>query len=85
MSITLDIPSDIHEALHIPPEEVKQRLMLELAISLYAQNHLSQGKAAQMAGMDWFDFNEVLSKRSVPIHYGQEELEEDLAYARSGQ
>jgi len=85
MSITLDIPNNIHEALHVSPAEAGKRLKLELAIALYAQRALSQGKAAELAGMDWFDFNDVLAARHIPMHYGQKELEEDLAYARSCQ
>ncbi|MEO7300253.1 MAG: UPF0175 family protein [Verrucomicrobiota bacterium] len=85
MSITLDIPNNIHEALQIPPAETEQRLKLELAVALYAQKKLSQGKAAELAGMDWFDFNDVLAERDIPMHYGQKELEEDLAYGRSCQ
>ena len=30
MSITLNIPNNIHEALHIPPAETERRLKLEL-------------------------------------------------------
>lgn len=85
MSITLDIPNNLHLALHLTPEEMPQRLKLELAVSLYTQRLLSQGKAAELAGMDWFTFNDVLAVREIPMHYGQKELEEDLAYARSGQ
>ena len=85
MSITLDIPEDIHEALHVPPGEAEKRLKLELAVALYARRVLSQGKAAELAGMDWFDFNSALADRAIPMHYGQKELEEDLAYARSCQ
>lgn len=82
MSITLDIPSNIHEALHVSPAEAEQRLKLELAVSLYAQNALGLGKAAELAGLSRLDFNDVLAERGVPMHYGQKELEEDLAYAR---
>jgi predicted HTH domain antitoxin len=85
MSITLDIPNDIFTALHLSPAEAEQRMKLELAISLYAQNLLSQGKAAELAGVDWFAFNDVLAKRGIPLPYGRKELEEDLAYARSSQ
>ena len=85
MSIMLEMPNDIHETLHVSPEEAKKRLMLELAVSLYAQKLLSQGKAAEMAGLSWFDFNDVLAQRSIPIHYSQKELEEDFIYVRSGQ
>ena len=85
MSIPLNIPSNLPEALHVAPEETAQRLKLELAVALYAQKVLSQGKAAELAGMDWFEFNSVLAERNIPMHYGQKELEEDLAYARGDQ
>lgn len=85
MSITLDIPNNIHEALHVSPAEAEKRLKLELAVSLYAQNALGLGKAAELAGMSRLDFNDVLAERAIPMHYGQKELEEDMAYARGCQ
>jgi predicted HTH domain antitoxin len=85
MSITLNIPNNIHEALHVTPAEAEPRLKLELAVALYAQNALSLGKAAELASMSRFDLNDVLAERGIPMHYGQKELEEDLAYARSCQ
>ena len=85
MSITLNIPNNIHEALHIPPAETERRLKLELAISLSAQKLLSEGKAAELAGMGRLDFNDVLAARRIPMHYGEKELAEDIAYARGHQ
>lgn len=85
MSITLDIPNNIHEALHVSPAETERRLKLELAVTLYAQSVLGLGKAAELAGMSRMDFNDVLAERKIPMHYGQNELEEDLAYARGCQ
>jgi predicted HTH domain antitoxin len=85
MSITLDIPNNIHEALHVTPAEAEARLKLELAVALYAQNALGLGKAAELAGMSRLDLNDVLAERGIPMHYGQKELDEDLAYARSRQ
>ena len=81
MSITLDIPNNIHEALHVSPAEAQARLKLELAVSLYAQRALSLGKAAELADMGLLDFNDVLSQRRIPMHYGEKELAEDIAYA----
>jgi len=85
MSITLEIPNNIYEALHVSPAEAEQRLKLELALALYAQNALGLGKAAQLASLSRLDFNDVLAERKIPMHYSQQELEEDLAYARSRQ
>ena len=85
MSITLDIPNNIHKALHVTPAEAEARLKLELAVALYAQNALGLGKAAELAGMSRLDLNDILAGRGIPMHYGQKELDEDLAYARSCQ
>jgi len=85
VSITLDIPNNIHEALHVSPSETERRLKLELAVALYAQNALGLGKAAELAGLDRFAMNDVLAERGIPMHYGPGELEEDLAYGRSRQ
>jgi predicted HTH domain antitoxin len=85
MSITLDIPNNIHEALHVTPAEAEVRLKLELAVALYSQNALSLGKAAELADMGLLDFNDILAERRIPMHYGEKELAEDLAYARSHQ
>jgi predicted HTH domain antitoxin len=85
MSITLDIPNNIHEALHVTPAEAEAQLKLELAVSLYAQNALGLGKAAELAGMSWLDLNDILAERGIPMHYGEKELAEDIAYARGHQ
>ena len=44
-----------------------------LAIQLYAQDRLSLGKAATMAGMPIFDFWSLLVDRGVPVFYYTEE------------
>jgi predicted HTH domain antitoxin len=85
MSITLDLPNNIHEALHVTPAEAEARLKLELAVALYAQKALSLGKAAEIAGLGVLDFNDVLAERQIPMHYGEKEFAEDMAYARSHQ
>jgi predicted HTH domain antitoxin len=56
-----------------------------LAISLYAQQILGLGKAAELAGLARWELNQALAKRGVPMHYSESELAEDLAYARSSQ
>jgi predicted HTH domain antitoxin len=85
MSITLDIPNNIHEALHVSPAEAEARLKLELAVALYAQKALGLGKTAELAGISRLALNDILAERGIPMHYGQKELDEDLAYARSCQ
>lgn len=53
----------------------------ELAVTLYARQLLSLGKARQLAGLSRRDFEALLGERRVPRHYSEEDLEEDLDYA----
>lgn len=84
-SLTLEIPGDVADALRLPDVEKVQRLRLELAISLYSQGILGLGKSAQLAGLPRWEMNRLLAERKVPMHYGPEELAEDLHHGRSGQ
>jgi predicted HTH domain antitoxin len=81
MSITLDIPNRVCEALHVAPGEAEPRLKMELAVALYAQNVLILGKAADLAGMSRLDLNGILARRGISMHYGQKDIEGDLAHA----
>jgi predicted HTH domain antitoxin len=75
MSITLDIPNRVCEALHVAPGEAEPRLKMELAVALYAQNVLI------LAGMSRLDLNGILARRGISMHYGQKDIEGDLAHA----
>ena len=82
MDLQLHIPDSVAQALRLPEERMAQELAKELAIALYADGLLSFGKARELAGMGKYEFGKLLGERGVPRHYGQEELEDDLAYAR---
>jgi predicted HTH domain antitoxin len=84
-SLTLEIPGDVADALRLPEVEKVQRLRLELSVSLYSQGILGLGKTAQLAGLSRTEMNRVLAERKVPMHYGPEELAEDLQYGRGSQ
>ena len=84
-SLNLEIPADVVDALRLPELERMQRLRLELAVSLYAQGILGLGKAAHLADLSRSELNRVLAQRQVPMHYGPEELTEDLQHGRGGQ
>ncbi len=78
----MEFPDDVSAALRLPPPELKSRLQLELAVSLYAQQILGLGKAAELAGLSRWELNDLLARRGVPMHHTESELGEDLAYAR---
>jgi predicted HTH domain antitoxin len=39
------------------------------------------GKAAHLAGLNRWEFDEVLGRRGVPAHYTEDDLAHDAAYA----
>ena len=81
MNIPLHIPDSIARSLRVPEAEAEQRVRQELAAALYARGLLSFGKASELAGVSRFAFSDVVAQRGIPRHYGQQELNEDAAYA----
>jgi len=73
---------EIPESLRIPPSELEERLRIELALRLYEKGIASLGQARKIAGLSKWDFLELLAKERIPIHYGEEDLKEDLEVAK---
>jgi len=82
MSVQLQIPDSVVQAIRLPEERIDQELRIELAVALYAQRLLSFGKARELAGKSKYEFGRLLGERKVTRHYGRQDLEDDLAYAR---
>ncbi|MGD8627210.1 MAG: UPF0175 family protein [Anaerolineae bacterium] len=83
MGIKLQIPDSVTQAIRLPEKRMEEDLLIELALALYAQDVLSFGKARELAGLSKYEFGHLLGKRSIPRHYGPEELEDDLSYAHN--
>jgi len=83
MALNLEIPDSIVQAIRLPEGRISEELFKELAVALYAQGALSFGKARELASMKKHEFGQLLGERGVSRHYGQDELEDDLNYARS--
>lgn len=81
MSIFLEIPDTIAQAMRLPEHHQEQALLVELAVTLYAQGLLSFGKARELAQLDKYQFGQLLGQRGIARHYGSEELADDLNYA----
>ena len=76
------IHEDVLAAIKIPEKDVEKVLKLELAIALYQRGIISLGKARKLAEMSKWGFIEELGRRKIERHYTEEELEEDLAFAK---
>ena len=82
MAHHIEIPDSVISSLRLPEQEIEPRLRAELAIALYARGILSFGKASELADLSRSAFAEQLSERGISRHYTEEELAQDLAYAR---
>ena len=82
MSIQLEIPDSVAEAMRLARMDQKQQLMLELAVALYARDILSFGKARELTGLSKYQFGLLLGQRGVPRHYSEADLQDDVSYAR---
>ena len=72
---TITVPNEFLLATRMTSKEIQ----LELAISLFQQEKLSFGKARELAGLDFWEFQQVLGSRGISPHYDVEELYEDMA------
>ena len=67
----------------ILPEALERSLTeksarLNLAIGLFASEELTLGQAAELTGLPTGEFMNELARRRIPLHYGMDELNEDL-------
>ncbi len=74
-TVSIEIPSEVMHATRMTPDDLKR----ELAIHLFREGKLSFGKARELAGLTVWDFHNLLGSKSIPLHYGVEEYEVDLA------
>lgn len=79
---TIELPGDVYDAVNVPEDVRDEVLRRELAVSLYREQLLSAGKARELAGCSRREFHDLLGERGVERHYTDEELAEDLDYAR---
>ena len=74
----LQIPQDIPDSSRLTVSELK----VELAAYLYTQRRLSIGKARELADMSLWEFRQLLASRRISPHYGETDLDEDIATLR---
>jgi len=81
----LAIPDDVVSALRLPPDEMESELRMELALALYQRRVLPMAKAATLAQMSRWDFEELLCQRHIERPFSEDDLAEDLKFARDFQ
>ncbi|MDB9235489.1 UPF0175 family protein [Halorubrum ezzemoulense] len=79
---SIDLPSDVLDAIAAPPEDRELIVRQELAVSLYREGYLSFGKARELAGLSKAAFHRLLGDRTIQRHYTETDLALDVAYAQ---
>ena len=80
-TITYELPPGTFSALRLSPKEFAQEMRVAACVQWYAQGAISQGKAAEIAGLSRAEFLEELFRRKVPAcQVTYEELIEELEH-----
>jgi predicted HTH domain antitoxin len=77
--LTLEMPESAFAVLHQAPKDFAQEMRTAAAVKWYEIGRLSQGRAAEIAGLTRARFIDALSRYRVsPFQYTAEEVAEEL-------
>jgi predicted HTH domain antitoxin len=65
--VTVTVPEEILAALHRSPEELADDVRLAAAVDWYRRGLVSQGRAAEIAGIPRADFIDALAARRIDV------------------
>jgi predicted HTH domain antitoxin len=78
-SVTIQLPDEIPSSLHRSPNELEKDIKLAVAIDWYRQGLISQGRAAELAGIPRAAFLDALAARKIDvIHVDLDELKREI-------
>lgn len=56
----------------------ESELKTEIALILYDKNLMTLDQASNFAGLDSLEFQKLIGKRKIPIHYTEDDFNDDL-------
>ena len=78
-TVSLELPETVFSALRLSPKDFVNEMRIAAAVQWYAQQQISQGKAAEIAGLSRAAFIDELFRRKVPAcQVTIEELREEV-------
>ncbi|MCC7277751.1 MAG: UPF0175 family protein [Chromatiaceae bacterium] len=77
--LTLEMPEEVFATFRKSPQEFTHELCIAAAVKWYELEIVSQGRAAEIAGLTRADFITALGKYQVsPFQYSAEEVLEEM-------
>ncbi len=77
--MTVTLPDNLLESTRL----TEAVLVCELALTLFQSERLTLGQAAQLCVLPQLEFQRLLASRRIPVHYGHEEMRQDLRRVES--
>ena len=79
-TVPIQLPETVFSALRKNPDEFVQEMRIAAAVKWYELGEISQGQAAEVAGLTRSNFIQALSRYQVSfLQYTAQELAEELA------
>ena len=66
-TFNINVPSDILLTINETEVEFEKRIKISIATTLFLEEKLTIGKAAELAEMSKYEFENLLSKNKIPI------------------
>ena len=76
-TVSVEIPEELVRAAGWSFENLSAEAVPLLALELYRKDKISLGRAAELCQMAIERFMEFSARHNVPLHYGNQDLEED--------
>ena len=76
-TVRVEIPADLVVAAGLDADNLSAEATRLLALELYRVDKVTLERAAELCHLPVERFMEFAGRRSVPLHYGPDDLEED--------
>jgi len=83
LHIELDMPAPVAAELGLTSTNAAGEVRRMLALFLYEHGRISLGRACEFGGFSHWDFAEMNRELMIPMHYGAQNLADDLARLRN--
>ncbi len=83
-TVTIELDQELVDLLHTVEGRREDKVKEYLVLELYRRREISSGRAAELLGMERFEFVRYASRLGIPyFDLDDRELQEEIARARS--